>query len=53
LGKGSIYLYVNSKEEIYAQILLEDIGKFDEQASLILDKKKSAADLLVEFSCLC
>ena len=51
LGKGSIYLYFNSKEEIYAQILLDDIGNFDQQASVILDKKKSAADLLVEFSC--
>lgn len=50
LGKGSIYLYFNSKEEIYAQILLGDIEKFNRQVSALFDEKKSAADLLVEFS---
>jgi AcrR family transcriptional regulator len=50
LGKGSIYLYFNSKEEIYAQILLNDIEKFNQQVSVLFHKKKIAADLLVEFS---
>jgi AcrR family transcriptional regulator len=51
LGKGSIYLYFNSKEEIYAQILLNDIEKFNEQFSALFVQKKSAAALLTEFSC--
>jgi AcrR family transcriptional regulator len=51
LGKGSIYLYFNSKEEIYAQILLNDIEKFNQQVSTLFDQKKSAAVLLTEFSC--
>jgi hypothetical protein len=50
LGKGSIYLYFNSKEESYAQVLLNDIEKFNQQASALFNKKKTAADLLVEFS---
>ena len=50
LGKGSIYLYFNSKEEIYAQVLLNDIEKFNQQTSGLFNENKSAADLLVEFS---
>lgn len=50
LGKGSIYLYFNSKEEIYAQVLLNDIEKFNQQTTGLFNKKKSAVDLLVEFS---
>ena len=50
LCKGSIYLYFNSKEEIYAQILLNDIEDFNQQVYVLLNKKKIAADLLVEFS---
>jgi AcrR family transcriptional regulator len=51
LGKGSIYLYFNSKEEIYAQILLNDIDTFKQQVSVLFDKGSKASDLLVEFSC--
>ena len=51
LGKGSIYLYFNSKEEIYAQILLNDIEKFNQQASALFCQRKSAAILLTEFAC--
>jgi AcrR family transcriptional regulator len=36
LSKGSIYLYYNSKEEIYTQILLSDIDKFHERIADIL-----------------
>lgn len=50
LGKGSIYLYFNSKEEIYAQILLNDIDKFHQQAIALFNKKKTATDSLFEFS---
>jgi len=50
LGKGSIYLYFNSKEEIYAQILLQDIDKFHQQALTLLNKKKTATDSLFAFS---
>jgi len=50
LGKGSIYLYFNSKEEIYAQILLNDIDNFNRQVSVLLDKESSVSDLLSKFS---
>lgn len=50
LGKGSIYLYFKSKEEIYAQILLDDIDNFNQQISVLFDRKNSASDLLIEFS---
>jgi AcrR family transcriptional regulator len=36
LSKGSIYLYYNSKEEIYTQILLSDIDKFHERIADLL-----------------
>jgi AcrR family transcriptional regulator len=52
LGKGSIYLYFKSKEEIYAQILLNDIDNFNQQVSVLFDKKHTASDLLFEFSCI-
>ncbi len=41
LGKGSIYLYFNSKEESYAQVLLNDIEKFNQQMSGFFNKKIS------------
>jgi len=50
LGKGSIYLYFNSKEEIYAQILLNDIDNFNRQVSALLERESTASDLLTEFS---
>jgi AcrR family transcriptional regulator len=50
LGKGSIYLYFDSKEEIYAQILLNDIDNFNRQVSVLLEKANKASDLLTEFS---
>ena len=50
LGKGSIYLYFNSKEEIYAQVLLNDIDKFHQQAFSLFQKNKRAVDSLFEFS---
>ncbi|MDI6742337.1 MAG: TetR/AcrR family transcriptional regulator [Smithella sp.] len=50
LGKGSIYLYYNSKEEIYAQILLNDIDNFNRLISVLFEKESSASDMLNEFS---
>ncbi len=50
LGKGSIYLYFDSKEEIYAQILLNDIDSFNRQVSVLLEKQVAASDMLTEFS---
>jgi AcrR family transcriptional regulator len=50
LGKGSIYLYFSSKEEICAQILLHDIDIFHQQAFALFNKKKTATDSLFEFS---
>jgi AcrR family transcriptional regulator len=50
LGKGSIYLYFDSKEEIYAQILLNDIDNFNRQVSALLEKEHTASDLLTDFS---
>ena len=50
LGKGSIYLYFNSKEEIYAQILLNDIDTFNEKVDVLFGEKSTAAHLLKELS---
>lgn len=50
LGKGSIYLYFSSKEEIYAQILLQDVEIFYQQAIALFNKRKTAVDSLLEFS---
>lgn len=50
LGKGSIYLYFDSKEEIYAQILLNDIDTFNKQVTVLLGKESTASDLLNEYS---
>jgi len=50
LGKGSIYLYFNSKEEIYAQILLNDIDSFYQLVSGLCGKNKPVFALLSEFS---
>ncbi|MHB8769838.1 MAG: TetR/AcrR family transcriptional regulator [Syntrophales bacterium] len=50
LSKGSIYLYFNSKEEIYTQILLSDIDKFHEHFTDLLESSASAADALLRFA---
>ena len=50
LSKGSIYLYFNSKEEIYTQILLNDIDKFNKKSSLIFQNGKSAVELVMDFA---
>jgi len=50
LSKGSIYLYFSSKREIYTQILLNDIDKFNKKSSLIFQNGKSAAELVMVFA---
>ncbi|MBN2284227.1 MAG: TetR/AcrR family transcriptional regulator [Deltaproteobacteria bacterium] len=50
LSKGAIYLYFSSKEEIYAQLLLDDIEKFHIAVSDIFDKNDNASDILQDFS---
>jgi AcrR family transcriptional regulator len=50
LSKGSIYLYFRSKEEIYTQILLNDIDKFNKKSSLIFQNGKSAVELVMDFA---
>ena len=46
-SKGSIYLYFNSKEEIYSQILLNDIDKFHDRVADILQGPSSAFEALI------
>jgi len=46
-SKGSIYLYFNSKEEIYSQILLNDIDKFHDRVADILQGPFSASEALI------
>ena len=50
LSKGSIYLYFNSKEEIYTQILLSDIDKFHEHFTDLLQNSPSATEALNRFA---
>ncbi len=49
LSKGAVYLYFNSKEEIYAQILLNDIDKFNKSLSDIFRNDENAAEMLIRF----
>ncbi len=50
LSKGSIYLYFNSKEEIYGQILLNDIEKFHRKITSLVRNGESAARVLMDLS---
>jgi AcrR family transcriptional regulator len=50
LSKGSIYLYFNSKEEIYTQILLSDIDKFHKNVADLFQTGETASDLLGELA---
>jgi AcrR family transcriptional regulator len=50
LSKGSIYLYYNSKEEIYTQILLNDIDKFHNHIAALLQTPSSASEALVRLA---
>lgn len=52
LSKGSIYLYFNSKEDIYTHILFSDIEKFNKKSAHLFQDSKSATELIVEFACI-
>lgn len=49
LSKGAVYLYFRSKEEIYIQILLADINKFNQKVAAPPDRGMTAAALLKEY----
>lgn len=49
LSKGAVYLYFKSKEEIYIQVLLADINKFNLKVNAPLNTQLTAAALLKEF----
>lgn len=49
LSKGAVYLYFESKEEIYIQILLADINKFSQKVNTPLNTQLTASALLKEF----
>jgi len=51
LSKGSIYLYFNSKEEIYTHILFSDIEKFNKKSAHLFQNGKSATELILELAC--
>jgi len=50
LSKGAIYLHFSSKEEIYAEILLDNIAKVHSEILPIFDGTDSASELLTRFS---
>jgi AcrR family transcriptional regulator len=50
LSKGAVYLYFKSKDEIYSQILLNDIDKFHERVSGLLEGGGKASDMLIQLS---
>jgi AcrR family transcriptional regulator len=52
LSKGSIYLYFNSKEEIYTHILFSDIEKFNKKSAHLFQNGKSATELILELACI-
>ena len=50
VSKGSIYLYFDSKEEIYAQVLIADNIELNKNIKIFSAKEAPAAELLLEFS---
>ena len=50
LSKGAIYLYFSSKEEICAQILLDDIERFHGEVLPIFEGGSSASEVLIGFA---
>ncbi len=50
LSKGAVYLYFKSKDEIYSQILLNDIDKFHERVSGLSEGGGKASDMLFQLS---
>lgn len=50
LSKGAVYLHFKSKDEIYSQILLNDIGKFHEKVLSVFQNGKNASEMLIQLS---
>jgi AcrR family transcriptional regulator len=50
LSKGAVYLHFKSKDEIYTQILLEDIDKFHKRVSGLFGNGSSASVILFRLS---
>jgi len=50
LSKGSIYLHFDSKEEIYAQILLQDIEQFHAGALKVRKQGGTASEMILKLS---
>ncbi len=50
LSKGAIYLHYSSKEEIYAHIVLSDLGKFHDRFTGLLQNSANASQALLEFA---
>lgn len=50
LSKGAVYLYFKSKDEIYSQILLNDIDKFNGKVVGLTEGDGQASDMLCQLS---
>ena len=50
LSKGTVYLYFSSKEELYAQVLLNEVEKFHEQVNHIVERESSASEMLFDYA---
>lgn len=50
VSKGSIYLYFDSKEEIYAQVLIADNIEHNKDMLYFSTKEAPAAELLLEYA---
>jgi len=46
LSKGAVYLYFKSKDEIYSQILLDDVDKFHRKVADLFNEGGKASDML-------
>ncbi|MDD5169214.1 MAG: TetR/AcrR family transcriptional regulator [Syntrophales bacterium] len=47
ISKGAVYLHFESKEEIYAQILLNDVDRHYKQMSELLKTDRNASDIIL------
>ncbi|MCX5827750.1 MAG: TetR/AcrR family transcriptional regulator, partial [Deltaproteobacteria bacterium] len=50
LSKGSVYLYFQSKEDIYTQILLSDIDKFHKVITGLMQEGQSSSAMLLSLA---
>ena len=50
ISKGAVYLHYKSKDEIYSQILLNDIDKFHQKFSDLFETGNTASEMLFRFS---